>query len=226
MTRVPEPTPAARADRVGAVRVRRQRARWPAIRCLISQNAGTGQEDQQGPDELALAEYRQIKSEQVARIGFRDNLMYVTLVAIAGTLTITHSAHSRGYLLLVPAVSFVLGWTYLVNDHMITAIGRYVREHPALSAMRWETSHLAGKRRASRKAIQLAVDLAAFCGSAVTALIAFWAAPDPQSPFLVLASVAEAIATGVLAWQFAAYAGLSFRSLRSAACASRERNRR
>lgn len=54
------------------------------------------------PDDLALAEYRQIKSEQAARIGFRDSLVYVTLVAIAGTLTITHSAHSRGYLLLVP----------------------------------------------------------------------------------------------------------------------------
>src|SRR6266567_2022291 len=92
-------------------------------------------------DDRALAEYQQIKSEQVARIGFRDNLMYVTLVAIAATLTITHSAHSRGYLLLVPAVAFVLGWTYLANDHMITAIGRYVREHPGLPGMRWETDH-------------------------------------------------------------------------------------
>lgn len=158
------------------------------------------------PDELALAEYQQIKTEQVARIGFRDNLMYVTLVAIAGTLTITHSAHSRGYLLLVPAVSFVLGWTYLANDHMITAIGRYVREHPALPGMRWETEHPADRRRASRKTIQLAVDLATFCGSGVAALAAFWLAPDPQPPFLVLASAAEAIATGVLAWQFIAYA--------------------
>ena len=82
------------------------------------------------PVDLVLAEYQQIKTEQVARIGFRDNLMYVTLVAIAGTLTITHSADSRGYLLLVPAVAFALGWTYLANDNMISAIGRYVREHP------------------------------------------------------------------------------------------------
>ena len=34
-------------------------------------------------DELVLAEYKQIKSEQVARINTRDNLVYVTLVAIA-----------------------------------------------------------------------------------------------------------------------------------------------
>ena len=163
------------------------------------------------PDELALAEYQQIKTEQVARIGFRDNLMYVTLVAIAGTLTITHSAHSRGHLLLVPAAAFVLGWTYLANDHMMTAIGRYVREHPALPGMRWETDHPADKRRASRKTIQLAVDLATFCGSGLAALTAFCLAPDPQSALLVLASVIEAIAVGVLACQFAAYAGLPFR---------------
>jgi hypothetical protein len=157
-------------------------------------------------DELALAEYEQIKSEQVARIGTRDNLIYVTLVAIAGTLTITHSAHSRGYLLLVPAVTFVLGWTYLANDHMITAIGRYVREHPALPGMRWETDHPADKRRRSRKSIQLAVDLVTFCGSGLAALTAFWLAPAPQPLLLVAAAAAEAIATGVLAWQFIAYA--------------------
>jgi hypothetical protein len=160
------------------------------------------------PDDVALAEYQQVKAEQVARIGFRDNLMYVTLVAIAGTLTITHSAHSRGYLLLVPAVTFVLGWTYLANDHMITAIGRYVREHPALPGMGWETQHPADRRRCSRKRIQLAVDLATFCGSGLAALAAFWLAPAPQPPLLVLASAVEAIAMGVLAWQFAAYADI------------------
>jgi hypothetical protein len=157
--------------------------------------------------ELALAEYQAVKAEQVARIGFRDNLIYVTLVAVAGTLTIAHSA-SRGYLLLVPAVTLTLGWTYLCNDHMITAIGRYVREHPALPAMRWETEHPADKRRASRKVIQLAVDLTVFCGSGTVALTAFWLAPASQSPLLVLASAAEAVATGILAWQFAAYSGI------------------
>lgn len=163
------------------------------------------------PGDLALAEYQQLKTEQVARIGFRDNLIYVTLVAIAGTLTLTHSAHSRGYLLLAPAVAFVLGWTYLANDHMITAIGRYVREHPALSAMRWETDHPADRRRASRKTIQLTVDLTAFCGSALAALAAFWLAPGPRPPLLVLASAAEALAMGLLAWQFIAYAELPSR---------------
>jgi hypothetical protein len=164
------------------------------------------------PEESALTEYQQIKTEQVARINTRDNLIYVTLVAIAAVLTITHSAHSRGYLLLVPAVAFVLGWTYLANDAMITAIGRWVRENPALPGMSWETNHPSDKRRASRKTIQLAVDLTTFCGSALAALIGFWLAPDPQAPFLVLASAIEAITTGVLAYQFVSYAQLPIRS--------------
>ena len=163
------------------------------------------------PDPLALAEYQAIKGEQVARINTRDNLIYVTLVAIAGTLTITHSVGSRGYLLLVPAVAFVLGWTYLANDHMISAIGRYFREHPGLPGLGWESDHPADKRLASRKVIQLAVDLTVFCGSAVAALAAFWLAPGPQPAVLTAASVVEAIATGVLAWQFASYAELPFK---------------
>jgi len=155
--------------------------------------------------ELALAEYTQLKTEQVARIGFRDNLIYATLVAIAGTLTITHSAHNHAYLLLVPAVAFVLGWTYLANDQMITAIGRYVREHPSLS-MGWETEHPADRRRRSRKTIQLFVDLATFCGSGLAALIAFWLAPDSHSGILVFTSLIELIAVGILAQQLITYA--------------------
>ncbi|HEY3958510.1 MAG TPA: hypothetical protein VGM53_34535 [Streptosporangiaceae bacterium] len=75
--------------------------------------------------------------------------------------------------------------------------------------MRWETDHPADQRRRSRKVIQLAVDLAAFTGSALAALTAFWLAPGP--PLLILASAAEALATAVLAWQFTAYADLPAR---------------
>ena len=154
-------------------------------------------------DEMVLAEYEQLKTEQIARIGFRDNLIYVTLVAIAGTLTVAHASRGHGYLLLVPAVTFILGWTYLANDHMISAIGRYVRDCPALP-MSWEQAHISDGRRRSRKAIQLAVDLTVFCGSGAAALAAFWAAPHP-SLILAIASAAEAVTTVVLAWQFTAY---------------------
>lgn len=155
--------------------------------------------------EMVLAEYAQLKTEQVARIGFRDNLIYATLVAIAGTLTITHSSSNHAFLLLVAPAAFVLGWTYLANDNMITAIGRYVREHQSL-AMGWETDHPADRRRTSRKTIQLCVDLTTFCGSGLAALIAFWMAPDSHSGVLVFASVIELIAVLVLAQQLITYA--------------------
>jgi hypothetical protein len=155
---------------------------------------------------VVLAEYQQVKTEQVARIGFRDNLIYATFVAIAGTLTATHAAHDRGYRLLVPAVSFVLGWTYLADDHMITAIGRYFREHGALPGMGWEHDHPADRHRAFRKAIQLAVDLVTFCCSGLAALIAFWL--TPAAPLLLAVSVPEVLAVAVLAFQFVLYAEL------------------
>jgi hypothetical protein len=154
--------------------------------------------------DVALAEYAQIKAEQVARIGFRDNLIYATLITIGGTVGFAHSA-ARTWLLLVPAAAFVLGWTYLANDHMITAIGRYFREHPTLPGLGWETDHPADKRHASRKAMQLAVDLATFCGSGLAALVIFWSAPG-TSVLPVIVSAAEAVAVAVLAAQFTAYA--------------------
>lgn len=157
------------------------------------------------PDEAVLTEYRQLKAEQGARIGFRDNLVRDTLVAVAGALAITHSGGNRDYLLLVPVVTWVLGWTYLANDNMISSIGRYVREN--LPMMKWETDHPADVNRKSRKVIQLAVDLTAFCGSGLAALIAFWLAA-PQSVLLLAASAAESAAVVVLGWQFAVYAGI------------------
>ncbi|MBO0805861.1 MAG: hypothetical protein J2P25_22665 [Nocardiopsaceae bacterium] len=158
------------------------------------------------PDEIALTEYKQIKAEQASRIGTRDNLLYATMVAIGAVIA---SSPAPARFLLIPPVTFILGWTYLANDHMITAIGRYVRDHPSLTGMLWETEHSADKRRRSRKATQLAVDLATFCGSGLVALIVFWLAPGPQAPLLLTASAIETLATGLLACQFVRYAELS-----------------
>ena len=75
--------------------------------------------------------------------------------------------------------------------------------------MGWETEHPADRRRAARKRVQLAVDLTAFCGSALAALTAFWLTPGPQPVILTIVSAAEALTTGLLAWQFiASTAGL------------------
>jgi hypothetical protein len=191
--------PGHRRERSPSRRRRTRKSRYAAEQCS-TEAAPAGR-------EFALAEYNQLKAEQLERIGFRDSLLRDTLIAIAGVLTITVSAHSRGYLLLVPAVTTLLGWKYLHNDHMITAIGRYVREHLILSsAMGWELDHRDDRRRRSRKLIQLGVDVATFCGSALAALTVFWLAPE--QPLEIAGSLAELAATALLAWQFIGYADL------------------
>lgn len=78
--------------------------------------------------DVHLREFDKLKSEQIARLGFRDNLIYVTIVAVSGILSfaLTNLANYDA-LLLVPWATLILGWTYLVNDEKISAIGRYIR---------------------------------------------------------------------------------------------------
>ena len=73
--------------------------------------------------KIWLAEYDKLKTEQTQRIGFRDNLPYVTLCLFGGTIAITTTNYYA--LLVVPWICLILGWTYLVNDEKISAIGRY-----------------------------------------------------------------------------------------------------
>ncbi|MBM0743962.1 hypothetical protein JOY44_20445 [Phormidium sp. CLA17] len=78
--------------------------------------------------EIFFKEYDKLKSEQAQRIGFRDNLLYVTLGLFATIISFAVSNASNYYaLLVVPWACLILGWTYLVNDEKISAIGRYIR---------------------------------------------------------------------------------------------------
>jgi hypothetical protein len=162
--------------------------------------------------DLLLAEYQALKEEQRGRIGFRDNLLYAMLAAIAASMAAVLQAKGRlELLLLLPPVSVLLGWTYLANDEKISAAGRYVREElaPRLASLAnaspahdsrahtspanvppsgdreelrvfgWEIVHRAAARRRSRKLLQLAVDLLAFCAIPLAALVVFWAADMP-----------------------------------------------
>tara|TARA_R110002111_G_scaffold164386_1_gene230541 strand:- start:10327 stop:10953 length:627 start_codon:yes stop_codon:yes gene_type:complete len=73
-------------------------------------------------------EYIALKSEQKGRIGFRDNLLYVTIGAVGTVISLVFVGKtSAEALLLVPWVTLVLGWTYIVNDEKVSAIGRYIR---------------------------------------------------------------------------------------------------
>ncbi|MFG3255060.1 hypothetical protein [Streptomyces sp. NPDC048172] len=168
--------------------------------------------------QILLAEYEQIKQEQRARIGFRDNLIYATIgvkAAVIGS-TMARGVHLE-MLLLLPPLSVLLGWTYLVNDEKISAVGRYIRNAlaPRLQALTpersevfgWESVHRHDLHRVSRKRFQLAVDLMTFCGSPLAALTVFWLNGPAHWP-LLLVSAAEVAAIVSLAIQVVRYAEL------------------
>ncbi|MFH8987726.1 hypothetical protein [Streptomyces sp. NPDC017940] len=168
--------------------------------------------------QLALAEYEQVKQEQRARIGFRDNLIYATLGVMAAVIgsTLPRGGHIE-LLLLLPPLSVVLGWTYLVNDEKISAVGRYVRDELAprleeLTAERhevfgWESAHRRDAHRRSRKRIQLAVDLLTFCVAPLAALTVYWVLCPAHWPLLLVSVVETAMVAG-LATQIVRYADM------------------
>ena len=133
-----------------------------------------------------LNEYVKLKDEHITRMKFRDNLLYVTLAALGGIISyaMTDPSHSYTFLVL-PWVCLILGWTYLINDEKISAIGKYIRytmteklgtlvnEKPEL-LLGWETAHRDDKWRKSRKKIQLLIDEVTFCLSGFVALGLFW----------------------------------------------------
>ncbi len=164
--------------------------------------------------QLLLAEYQTVKDEQKTRIGFRDNLLYVTLTVVAAVIAAAAQAEQSAMLLAIPPVCVVLGWTYLVNDEKISAIGRYIRDDlgPRLTelaraegAFRWETAHRSDARRRTRKAIQCAIDLLAFCVVPLAGLAVYWGAGQTSAGLLVV-SVFEAIGLVGLAAQVVLYA--------------------
>ena len=170
--------------------------------------------------KILLSEYEKLKSEQIQRLGFRDNLIYANLIAMTGILSIALSETVKILLLLLlPVVCLVLGWTYLVNDEKISAIGRYIRytlsddirkniEKEELDILGWETAHRSDERRMSRKIFQLVVDELSFVLPGFIAVVLFWInAPDVSLLFLWLA-LAEGILLLVLGLQIIIYADL------------------
>lgn len=136
--------------------------------------------------DLCKEEYAKLKDEQVKRIGFRDNLIYVTLVAV-GTIFgfVMTNPNVEEVLLIVPWVTFILGWTYIVNDEKISAIGKYLnadwRDQIAkllgeemiakVDVMGWESSHKSDKGRGRRKVFQFIIDVLVFIAPGILALI-------------------------------------------------------
>jgi hypothetical protein len=172
--------------------------------------------------EILLKEYDKLKTEQAQRIGFRDNLLYVTL-GLFGTVLSFALANSANYyaLLVVPWVCLILGWTYVVNDEKISAIGRYIRhtlvnklkEHTGYTDLDtlfgWEIAHRDDDRRIRRKIEQLIIDEITFVISGTIALISFWClVPKPPLSVSILSWV-EFLLLIVLGFETFIYADLA-----------------
>ena len=160
---------------------------------------------------ILLAEYGALKDEQQKRIDRRDHLLYGTLTALAATLAA--AAKLPEALLLLPAVTVILGWTHLVTDVKVATAGQYLRDNLSVRlgalagapVLGWETAHRADGRRQQRKCLQLAVDLATFPGPGLVSLGAYMALTDPPVLGCIGAGLLAAAAI-VLASQQAMYA--------------------
>lgn len=169
-----------------------------------------------------MAEYDKLKTEQAQRIGFRDNLLYATLGVYGVIVTFAFGATPNYTALLVlPWVCIILGWTYLVNDEKISAIGRYIRltlvekvkdktgYSDLNSLFGWEIAHRDDDRRKRRKIEQLVIDELTFVFSGIAALITFWlVVPQPALAANILAII-ELILLIILGIEIIIYADLA-----------------
>lgn len=178
--------------------------------------------DQDQIIEIFFKEYDKLKSEQAQRIGFRDNLLYVTLGLFVTVVSFAVSNPSNYYaLLVIPWVCLILGWTYVVNDEKISAIGSYIRyklvdkvkEHTGYTDLEtlfgWEIAHRKDKNRKRRKVQQLIVDLITFVFSGAIALSAFWFLVSEPPLSVRILSLVELLLLIVLGAEIFIYADLA-----------------
>jgi len=172
--------------------------------------------------DILLAEYSSLKAEQTQRIGFRDNLLYVTLGVLGGIVSFTLSNPNHTYaLLVIPWVCLILGWTYVVNDEKISAIGCYIRfklvdKIQSLTGfadldtlLGWEIAHRSDRHRKRRKIFPLIVAALTFVFSGIIAISAFWLQASPVPSGLVLLALLELICLVVLGVEIIIYADLA-----------------
>jgi hypothetical protein len=168
---------------------------------------------------MLVLEYKHLKNEQLARISTRDNLIYVTLASLAAVAAATVQLGKTPLLLLLPPACLILGWTYLVNDQKVSAIGLHIRTVliPQIRAaletdaalFTWEFEHRADRRRRVRKGGQLGIDLLTFCGPAIAAIAVFFSLAAPPSAVYIAISAVELLGTLLLCWAIVDNADIS-----------------
>ncbi|NJM20758.1 MAG: hypothetical protein HC836_00065 [Richelia sp. RM2_1_2] len=172
--------------------------------------------------DIYLLEYEKLKEEQSQRIGFRDNMIYVTLGVFGGIVSFALSNKINYYaLLVIPFVCLILGWTYLVNDEKISAIGRYIRltlvekikqettQNEMESIFGWEIVHRSDKRRRRRKIEQLIIDEITFVFSGICGLVAFWILVQQHHWAIIFLCVMEMVLLIILGIEIFIYADLA-----------------
>jgi hypothetical protein len=177
-------------------------------------------DDKESELDVHLREFDKIKAEQQARIAFRDNLVYVTLVSYGAVISFAEKDNHTA-LLVLPWISIILGWNYLINDEKVSSIGRYVRlslsERIATliggvkseDILGWETAHRSDKRRKRRKIEQLIIDQFIFVISGLAALCAYWLLVPDATCTLRLVVLVEGLLLCALAIEIALYADLA-----------------
>ncbi len=179
--------------------------------------------------ETFMREYTALKTEQSARIGFRDNLLYVQLAAVGAVFAFATGRDSYSdSLLVIPWLSIILGWTYVVNDHHVSRLGKFVREDlhtrmreffPQLpeGIFNWELFHRSDKlstlkgsqklaAREIRKPIQFLIDWLTFVASGAVAIVIFFSRSQGVSSLeysLVVVEVSLLVLLSVAFWIYA-----------------------
>lgn len=170
--------------------------------------------------DLIFAEYNKIKDEQIARISYRDNMIYVNLAVLGSILSYGLSnVLNINALLVAPWSCLILGWLYLVNDEKVSAIGRYIR-HDLTSIINkefdiedkyifnWEITHRTDKRRVLRKINQLIIDEITFPISGIFTVIVYCHLARPTAVALIVFIIAETLSLIYLGTRIYAYADI------------------
>ena len=136
--------------------------------------------------KIYMEEYSKLKDEQKSRIGFRDNLIYVTLVSIGAILSYATRCPKYYYaFLILPLSNFILVWTWLLNDEKITSIRKYIQnnltsyinkllESNNSTIFAWENFHRKDKNRMWRKMLQLLANELLYCISGLFSVFLFF----------------------------------------------------
>lgn len=176
--------------------------------------------------DVCLQEYQALKAEQTARIGFRDNLLYVTLVLFGGILSFSIGNQNYYSLLVIPWVCLILGWTYLINDEKITSIGNYIQNSLAErisklasnsdldSVFEWEIVHQSDSNRRRRKIEQFMIDQITFVVSGMISVAAFLVLVGDKPLTVIALIIAEVACLSLLSFEIASYAELTDRSFK------------